>query len=72
MYNAKIKGERLMEEAKIEKKEIKEYFRINNIDAKVENTSKNKKDCVIIKYKIDSVFGAILGINTYDIVVSDC
>ena len=72
MYNAKIKGERLLDEAKGEKIAIKEYFKMNKIDANVENTRKDNKSCVIIKYKIDSVFGVILGIDSYNIEVSDC
>ena len=72
MYNAKNKGEKLLEEAKNKDLDIKDYFEINDIVIDLENTSKNDKECVIIKYSVESIFGKIIGFEKYDIVVSDC
>lgn len=72
MYFAKIKGDRLLSEAKENNLDIVEYFKINDIDITIENTSNKGKRCVIIDYSIDSIFGVVLGLDTYDIKVSDC
>ncbi len=73
MYNAKIKGESLIEEATTSELNIEEYFKINdiNIDT-IKNDSKNGKNCVIIKYRIDSVFGSLVGMKEYEIKVDNC
>lgn len=71
MYNAKIKGERLLEEAKEKKLNIVKYFELNNIEID-KNSSKIDETCVIIKYRVESVFGKILNIDNYKIEISDC
>lgn len=72
MYNAKIKGERLLEEAKRDNYNIEEYFKLNNLDISLKNSSGDKGSCVIIKYRVESVFGRIINFNSYDIEVTDC
>ena len=72
MYNAKIRGERLLEEAKEKNLDLKEYFKINDIDAEIKNSSANDKNCDIINYRVESVFGKIIKIDDYLIEVSDC
>lgn len=73
MYNAKIKGSALLEEAVKDNKDIEEYFEINDIDIdNIKFDSKNGKSCVIIKYRIDSVFGSLVGIKEYEISVNNC
>ena len=73
MYNGKIKGEELLKQAKKENLDIEEYFKINDIEITELNTSrKNGDSCVIIKFKIDSVFGNLIGYTNYDIEVDDC
>lgn len=70
MYNAKIKGTNLLEKAIEEKKDIKEYFKINDID--IERIETKEEKCVIIEYRIDSVFGSIIGIKEYKIAANNC
>lgn len=73
MYHAKIKGNGLMNTAVKENFDLKDYFKINDIDIENIETSRNDNGtCVIINYKIDSVFGSLLGYNEYDIEVSNC
>ena len=72
MYNAKTKGERLLEEAKKGNLDIYDYFKLNDIEANIEKTSNKTGSCVIIKYKIDSIFGKIIGLKEYDIEINDC
>ena len=72
MYNAKIRGERLLEEAKEKNLDIKEYFKINNLNVEIKNNETNDKNCYIINYRVESVFGKIIKINDYLIEVSDC
>lgn len=73
MYNAKIKGEALLEEAIKDNKDVEEYFEINDIDIdNIKFDSKNGNSCVIIKYRIDSVFGSLVGIREYEISVNNC
>lgn len=69
MYNAKIKGKSLLKEAVEENINIEEYFKINNID--IDNL-KNKENCVIIEFRIESVFASIIGIKDYKIEVDNC
>jgi len=69
MYNAKIKGTSLLKEAVEESVNVEEYFKINNI--KIDNL-KNEENCVIIEFRIDSVFGSIVGIKDYKIEVNNC
>lgn len=71
MYNAKIKGERLLEEGKEKKLDIEKYFELNDIKID-KNSSKIEEGCVIINYRVKSVFGKILNIDDYKIEVSDC
>ena len=69
MYNAKIKGESLLKYAKKEGVNIEDYFKINDIEVE---KLEEKDSCYIINYKIDSIFGSVIGIKTYDIEVSNC
>lgn len=69
MYNAKIKGKNLLVSAIEEEKDIKEYFKINDIDLESIET---KENCVIIEYRIESVFGSIIGIKEYKIAADNC
>ena len=71
MYNAKIKGERLLEEGKEKGLDIEKYFELNDIKID-KNSSKIEEGCVIINYRVESVFGKILNIDDYKIEVSDC
>ena len=71
MYNAKIKGERLLDEVKEENLDIEKYFELNNVEID-KNSSKIEDGCVIINYRVKSVFGKILNIDEYKIEVSDC
>ena len=73
MYNAKIKGSSLLEEAIRENLDIEEYFNINDINIdNLKKTSKSGRECVIIEYRIDSVFGSLVGKNEYDINLNSC
>lgn len=73
MYHAKIKGSSLLESAKKENLDIEDYFKINGIDIlSMERSRNDNGSCVIINYKIESVFGSLLGYNEYDIEVTDC
>lgn len=73
MYNAKIKGNNLLKSCKNENLDVVDYFKINDIVIENMETSRNKEEaCVIINYKIDSVFGSLVGYEYYDIEISDC
>lgn len=73
MYNANIKGRALLEDALEENLDIEEYFSINDINIdNLNKVNKNGKECVIIEYRIDSVFGSLVGIKEYDISVDNC
>lgn len=73
MYGAKIKGNELLKTTEKENLDIIDYFKINNIDiTKIEKTKKNNKDCVIINYNIESIFGTLLGFKQYDIEIDNC
>ena len=71
MFNAKMRGNNLLREAKKENVDIEEYFTIN--DMKIDSIEVHSdKNCVIINSKVDSIFGRIAGIDEYDIKISDC
>lgn len=73
MYHAKIKGDSLLEYAQEEKLNINDYFKLNDIEIENIETSRNDKGtCVIINYKIDSVFGSLVGYKEYDIEITNC
>ncbi len=73
MFNAKIKGTELLKSAVKEKVDVKDYFKINNINIEsLEEINKNGKSCVIINYKIDSIFGSLMGFKDYSIEVDNC
>ena len=71
MYNAKIKGERLLEEANSKNLNIENYFEKNNIEID-KNSSQLTGECVIINYRVESVFGKILNIDDYKININNC
>ncbi len=73
MYHAKIKGESLLKSAKKDNVDIKDYFKINNIEIlNLENTNENNNKCTTINYKIDSIFGNLIGYKEYEIKITDC
>lgn len=73
MFNAKIKGNELLKTAAKENIDIKDYFKINGIKIEnIENSKSNGKTCVIINYKIDSIFGSLMGFKEYQIEASNC
>ena len=73
MYHAKIKGNDLLKFAKKENLDIKEYFKLNDINVENIETSRNDKgSCVIINYKIDSIFGSLIGYKDYEVEITDC
>ena len=72
MYNAKIKGERLLEEAKEKNLDVVEYFKINDLNIEYKNYTANGKKCDIINYRVESVFGKIIKVDDYLIEISDC
>jgi len=69
MYNAKIKGRDMLKFAVKEDYDIEDYFRINDIEVE---KLEEENNCYIINYKIDSIFGSLIGIKTYNIEVSNC
>lgn len=69
MYNAKIKGRDMLKFAVNENYDIKDYFSINDIEIE---SFEEKDACYVLKYEIDSVFGSLIGIKTYDIEVDNC
>lgn len=73
MLNSHIKGESLLKSAIEDNKDIKEYFKINDIEI-LSNKSiiTDTKKCDIIEYRIDSVFGNVIGKKYYDIKVKYC
>jgi len=73
MYNAKIKGESLLKYAKKEGANIEDYFKINEIEIISHKTNrKNNSTCDIINFRIESIFGNLIGYETYDIKIEDC
>ena len=72
MYNAKIKGKELLEYSLENNLDVKEYFKINDIEIELKNTYKEEKKCIIINYKIDSIFGNLIGYKEYKIAVDNC
>ena len=73
MYNAKIKGESLLKYAKKEGVNIEDYFKINEIEIISHKTNrKNNSTCDIINFRIESIFGNLIGYETYDIKIEDC
>ena len=73
MYNAKIKGESLLKYAKKEGVNIEDYFKINEIEIISHETNrKNNSTCDIINFRIESIFGNLIGYETYDIKIEDC
>ncbi len=73
MYGGKIKGEALLKEAEKENLDIEEYFKLNDLEiTKLRKTNNGKKECVIINYNIDSIFGSLVGYKNYDIKIDNC
>lgn len=73
MYNANIKGSNLLDDALNEGTNIEDYFKINDIDLdNVKRISKNGEECVIIEYRIDSIFGSLVGMKEYEIKINSC
>ncbi len=68
MYNAKIKGENLLKEAEKENIDIVKYFSDNGIEIKEIKTDK----CTKINYEISSIFGRVLGMDTYKVEINNC
>lgn len=72
-YSSKIKGKSMTKYALSHDKDIKEYFKLNNINIKKINLySQDEKKCAEIEWNIDSVFGSIIGIKNYNIKISEC
>ncbi len=69
MYNAKIKGENMIKEAQKENIDIKKYFKDNNIEL---ISIKEEKTCTKVHFKINSVFGSIIGKTNYEIEADNC
>jgi len=62
MYNAKKEGAN-----------IEDYFKINEIEIISHKTNrKNNSTCDIINFRIESIFGNLIGYETYDIKIEDC
>ncbi len=73
MVKARIKGNNLLSTAIKNEYDISDYFSLNDIKVKnIKYTLKNKKNCVIINYTVDSIFGSILGYKEYEINVENC
>lgn len=73
MYNANIKGSNLLDDVLNEGTNIEDYFKINDIDLdNVKRISKNGEECVIIEYRIDSIFGSLVGMKEYEIKINSC
>lgn len=73
MIRDKIKGSNLLSIAVENKYDISDYFELNDINIKkIKYVEKNGKDCVIINYSTDSVFGKILGYKEYQINIENC
>lgn len=69
MYNAKIKGEALLNDAIKNSLNIEEYFEINDLKVK---SLEEKNECTIIHTDINSIFGNLIGYDTYDIEITNC
>ena len=69
--SAKIRGNSLLREAKKDNLDIDEYFSINDFEITSKKVQ-SENDCVIIKSRVKSVFGKIIGKNEYEITISDC
>ncbi len=73
MYNAKIKGKNLLKYALEEEIDIKDYFKINDIEIEtIRKDYENSQECVIISYKIDSIFGNLVGYSEYSVEINSC
>ncbi len=68
MYKAKIKGTELLKEATRENIDIETYFKDNDLiidDIQTDNCSK-------ITIKVNSIFGNIIGIKSYQVKIDNC